>query len=61
MRFKEGYHLYALITIGCWLLSYVLTAVGFIHGAMNTDNVTFSRETIDHDPYKYILWNVIFK
>ena len=31
MRFKEEYHRYALITIGCWSLSYVLTRLALTY------------------------------
>lgn len=31
MRFKEEYHLYALITIACWSLAYVLTRLALTY------------------------------
>ena len=31
MRFKEGYHLYAFITIACWSLAYVLTRLALTY------------------------------
>lgn len=31
MKFKEGYHFYALITIACWSLSYVLTRLALTY------------------------------
>ena len=36
------------------MLIYIINKVGFVHGVLNTDNMSVLGLTIDYGPYKFI-------